>query len=76
MWGGVELGFAYDVNGNKMLYISKIEQINLSTNVINNIISDVQSGKGTIKDVVESYKNKGGLTKRKWTKDEIKKHLK
>lgn len=74
--GGVELGFAYDVNGNKMLYISKIEQINLSTNVINNIISDVQSGKGTIKDVVESYKNKGGLTKRKWTKEEIKKRLK
>lgn len=74
--GGVELGFAYDVNGNKMLYISKIEQVNLSTNIINNIISDVQSGKGTIKDVVESYKNKGGLKKRKWSKEEIKKHLK
>ncbi|UIJ75261.1 LysM peptidoglycan-binding domain-containing protein [Acinetobacter sp. SH20PTE14] len=74
--GAVELGFAYDVNGNKMLYVSTIEQVNLSTNIINNIISDIQAGKGTAKDVIESYKKKGGLTKRKWSVSEIKKQLK
>lgn len=74
--GGIELGFAYDVNGNKMLYVSKIEQINFSTNIINNIVEDVQSGKGTVKDVIESYKNRGLGSKRVWTKSEIIKQLK
>lgn len=74
--GSFELGFAYDLNGNKMLYVSTIEQIDLSQNLINNIVSDVQSGKGTVSEVIESYKKKGILKKRKWSKEEIKKHLK